>query len=544
MKTPTILSALLCFLAIIPIQGQIKSVDFPVYSMKNSENIEITRIELSDTTTIVFTEVYSRPNYWIKISSGTTLHGLTTGKEYKLLSSDGFELDQQINMPVSGNVSFKLFFEPLDKKEQKISFVEGKNNGDYLIQAIELNENYKKMPVCCHLSGTVVDRPQSSRLILCRDLADIRTKSWLSIPIHNGKFDYKLYTNIEDRYNLIFWDESLNGSMLPVSFFAENGKIQFTLYPYSMKDTDIPHEIITTSLLTKEMLTYKKKEQKKFSFDDIRATEKALAEAGNYYTETYKSFWKKFNETKTPEERDKLYKERDSLEESGAFYTDAAKAIKRKSELRSDSLFACRLKQIAQSPTLNSLFLLQTTMDYYSHTKKDIAPCMQLYRTLFEKKFANHPAGKEFQQLIDAMNVKVGGTFVDFTVPDLDGNQVQLSHVINNKIALIDLWASWCGPCRRRSISMIPVYNKYKDKGFTIIGVAREKGNTEAMKNAIKKDNYPWQNLVELNDKAKIWSKYGIANAAGGTFLIDKSGRILAINPSVEEVEALLEKRL
>lgn len=55
---------------------------------------------------------------------------------------------------------------------------------------------------------------------------------------------------------------------------------------------------------------------------------------------------------------------------------------------------------------------------------------------------------------------------------------------------------------------------------------------------------YPWMNLIELNDKAQIWSKYGIPNAAGSTFLVDNTGRILAINPSAEEVETILEQTL
>lgn len=44
---------------------------------------------------------------------------------------------------------------------------------------------------------------------------------------------------------------------------------------------------------------------------------------------------------------------------------------------------------------------------------------------------------------------------------------------------------------------MIPIYEKYKDKGFEIVGVAREFKNTERMKRAIAQDKYPWLQLVE-----------------------------------------------
>lgn len=90
---------------------------------------------------------------------------------------------------------------------------------------------------------------------------------------------------------------------------------------------------------------------------------------------------------------------------------------------------------------------------------------------------------------------------------------------------------------------MIPVYEKYKDKGFTIVGVARER-DAEDMRRAVKKDKYPWLNLLELRDRAKIWQHYGIGNSGGNTFLVDPEGKILAIHPTAEEVRAILEKEL
>ena len=89
-----------------------------------------------------------------------------------------------------------------------------------------------------------------------------------------------------------------------------------------------------------------------------------------------------------------------------------------------------------------------------------------------------------------------------------------LSSLAKGKVTLLDLWVSWCGPCRVNSKQIIPLYEAYKDKGFTVVGVAREENNTEDMEKAIAKDGYPWINLVELNDKNQIWTKYRISNAA------------------------------
>lgn len=90
-------------------------------------------------------------------------------------------------------------------------------------------------------------------------------------------------------------------------------------------------------------------------------------------------------------------------------------------------------------------------------------------------------------------------------------------------------------------MSMIPVYEEYKDKGFTIVGIARER-NLASGVNAAKKDNYPWLNLAEIEDSGKIWEKYGLGNSGGGSFLVDKYGKIIAVSPTAEEVKKILDK--
>ncbi len=90
---------------------------------------------------------------------------------------------------------------------------------------------------------------------------------------------------------------------------------------------------------------------------------------------------------------------------------------------------------------------------------------------------------------------------------------------------------------------MIAVYEAYKDKGFTIVGVARESKISDGI-NAIKKDKYPWLNLIELNDAGKIWERYDARNSGGKTILVDKNGIILAIDPTEEKVKTILSELL
>ena len=165
------------------------------------------------------------------------------------------------------------------------------------------------------------------------------------------------------------------------------------------------------------------------------------------------------------------------------------------------------------------------------------------FNDVYKLNYPNHPVTRKIEFLLEADKVKVGSRFIDFTCPDFNGVSHTLSKEIEGKIALVDLWASWCGPCRRRSMELIPVYNDFKEKGFTVVGVARE-NKIEDGKNALEKDGYTWLNLLELKDENNIWAKYGIGNAGGAQFLVDKDGCILKVDPSAEEVREILNEKL
>ena len=150
---------------------------------------------------------------------------------------------------------------------------------------------------------------------------------------------------------------------------------------------------------------------------------------------------------------------------------------------------------------------------------------------------------KSIRHWIASRNLRVGGRYVDFYAPDKDGVWHTLSEEIEGRYALIDLWVSWCGPCVEASRSMIPVYEKYKDRGFTIVGVAREK-SVGSFVRELGRGKYPWLNLVDVNDECAVWERYGKIYVAGGTYLVDRDGIILAVDPTAEEVEAILREVL
>ncbi len=62
----------------------------------------------------------------------------------------------------------------------------------------------------------------------------------------------------------------------------------------------------------------------------------------------------------------------------------------------------------------------------------------------------------------------------DFELPDLDGNPVKLAD-FKGKVVIVDIWGTWCPPCRREIPHFIELYKKYKDKGLAIVGINFER---------------------------------------------------------------------
>ena len=187
------------------------------------------------------------------------------------------------------------------------------------------------------------------------------------------------------------------------------------------------------------------------------------------------------------------------------------------------------------------MFNLLTSLDRFQIDESWLVLQAQKYTTIYPE----HPYSDMLTEvLLENSIVKVGNKFIDYDLPIYDGERTSLSSMVNGKHFILNLWASWCGPCIKKSRDFIEIYNKYNGDKFTIIGTAREFENLERYKKIIEKEQFPWVDLIELDDEQRVWWKYQIPYGGGVMLLVNDKGIVEKVGPTPEEVEEYLSKVL
>lgn len=122
-------------------QAKERVIDRPPFLSWSSNSLEIDKVVLSDTATVLHIKAFYRPKNWIKIASGTFLK-VSNGEMYPLRHGVGITPDKEFWMPESGEAEFKLIFPPLPGNTTSFDLSEGNFEGSFQIFGIQL----KKMP--------------------------------------------------------------------------------------------------------------------------------------------------------------------------------------------------------------------------------------------------------------------------------------------------------------------------------------------------------------------------------------------------------------
>ena len=142
------------------------------------------------------------------------------------------------------------------------------------------------------------------------------------------------------------------------------------------------------------------------------------------------------------------------------------------------------------------------------------------------------------EQMTNDQSPITNDKYIDITGMTLEGTEFSLSEMVGQSdYVLLDFWASWCGPCRRYIPVLRDFYYRFGGDRLEILSCSVDQ-DEKAWREAMFEERFPWQSIRE-DENHMCSDKYNV-QFIPHTILIDRNGKIVAINPEEPEIEEIL----
>ena len=135
----------------------------------------------------------------------------------------------------------------------------------------------------------------------------------------------------------------------------------------------------------------------------------------------------------------------------------------------------------------------------------------------------------------------VGATMPAYTAALLDGGSFDVA-AERGKVVLINVWATWCGPCRYEIPALEKLHQKYESRGFKVVGVSIDEGELQPVKQFVSEHDmrYP----IAHDPDGKVANMFQ-TEVIPTSVLIDRKGKIVwEKRGAIEENEEPLTKAI
>lgn len=130
-------------------------------------------------------------------------------------------------------------------------------------------------------------------------------------------------------------------------------------------------------------------------------------------------------------------------------------------------------------------------------------------------------------------------------MPMTDGDTISLRSLLGSQLTIIDIWASWCAPCRKENRNtLVPLWDNFHDSGLQIIGYALESERVVWL-NAIKRDGADrWPHASHMEGDTSPFLDLLKITTIPANYILDRNGVILAKNLHGKELEEWVTGKL
>jgi peroxiredoxin len=111
----------------------------------------------------------------------------------------------------------------------------------------------------------------------------------------------------------------------------------------------------------------------------------------------------------------------------------------------------------------------------------------------------------------------------DFVLPDMNGQVVRLSQ-LKGKVVMLNLWATWCPPCRKEMPTMEMLYRKMKSADFVMLAASQDVDGKNTVLPYLTEGGLTFPVLLDVH--GEVGKKYGVTGYPE-TFIIDRQGIIV-----------------
>lgn len=111
----------------------------------------------------------------------------------------------------------------------------------------------------------------------------------------------------------------------------------------------------------------------------------------------------------------------------------------------------------------------------------------------------------------------------EFVLPDLQGQVVRLSQ-LKGKIVMLNVWTTWCPPCRKEMPTMETLYQRLKSSDFVMLAVSQDVDGKSTVLPYLQEGGFTFPVVLDVN--GEVGKKYGVTGYPE-TFIIDRQGNIV-----------------